>query len=57
LIPQRSYLHRYSIPRTLFIMCNRMTAFVLFGRADFDPASVFPAFILLDFGKDRSQRY
>jgi len=28
-----------------------MTAFVLPSRTDFDPASFFPAFILLGFGR------
>jgi len=33
-----------------------MSAFVLPGQTDFDPASVLLVFILIDFGKDRSQR-
>jgi len=38
------------------IAYNRMTTVVLPSRTDFDPASVLLVFILIDFGKDRSQR-
>jgi len=40
------------MPETV-IAYNKVTAFSLSGRTDYDPASVLLVLFLIDFGKDR----